>query len=156
MAGSRKVSESDLIHMIKDQQLTYPEIAHKTGLTVSGVNQAVRRLRRRGQLEPSTYTKHEWPWKLIQKHLRTRVYQYLASLSRLSQGQELPPETTNTAIRWAQALVDQKLDVDYDANEPPNEFNAAGGFKTVPATPDNWYLKDLLDRAKAGMLKKPL
>lgn len=156
MARPRKVQDAELIYMIKDRRLPLTEVAEKTGLTVSGVNQSVRRLRKTGQLPPAERLDHSEavPWPLAKEHSRSRVARYLRELSSVAQDKKIWVDNQNTALRWAQQLVDNGFDVDYDREEPPNEFSTQGGFFLKEADPDRWHLLDVLNRAKAGVRRQ--
>jgi transcriptional regulator with XRE-family HTH domain len=144
--------------MIKDKKLTYPQIAEQTGLTVSAINQSVRRLRKTGQLPPAKTTDHKWaaPWTVAREHNLSKALRYLRDLSAIAQGKDIYEENRNTALRWAQGIVERGLDVDYDRDTPPNELSKQGGFFLKEADPENWHLKMVLTKAKSGVLKKKL
>lgn len=158
MARPRKVEDAEVIHMLKDRKLTLPEIAAEKGLTVSGVNQIVRRLRKTGQLPPSGRLDHKWalPWDIAVEHNLTKATGYLRTLSSVAQGKDIYEDVRNTAFRWAQKLVDRGLDIDYDRDVPPSEVSTQGGFYLKEADPENWHLKKVLERAKSGVLKQKL
>ncbi|TDB90921.1 winged helix-turn-helix domain-containing protein [Actinomadura sp. KC216] len=154
MARPRKVEDEVLVQMVLDE-IPYAEIASEVGVTISGVNQRVRQLRRAGKLPPVKYVDHKWaiPWTIATEHQKNRVAMYLRWLSRTAQGDEILQENRNTALRWAQTLVDENRDVDYDRDAPPNDLSKQGGFFLREADPENWHLKMVLDKAKAGVLK---
>ncbi|WP_433332554.1 hypothetical protein [Spirillospora sp. CA-294931] len=132
--------------------MTHAEIAAAMGLTESGVQQAVRRY---GLSKPRISHKWAVPW-VVEKgpHSNGRVKKYLRDLSSLAQGKEIGRDNAATALRWAQELVEQELDIDYDRDTPPNEVSNVGGFYSKPAVKNNWHLLMVLNRAKAGLTKK--
>ncbi|MEU5878193.1 hypothetical protein [Spirillospora sp. NPDC047279] len=157
----RKVEPDDLRDMLYGNKIkgipkmTYAQIAEATGLTESGVAQAVRRykLQRKPRLD------HKWavPWSVLRDHSGGKggkVYKYLRDLSVIAQGGDISDDGIATAIRWAQNLVDQDLDIDYDRDQPPNDESIVGGFFTKPADESDWHLKKVLNRAKAGLTRK--
>lgn len=145
------VSSEELTKMIRDQRMTYAEVAAKTGLSVSGVKQAARRaglVRKR--------LSHKWavPWTISEEHNWSKPHSYLRRLSRIAQGDtNLDPMEAMTAINWARRLVDAGLDIDYDRKTPPNDESIEGGFFTKPADPSNWHVKKVLSRATARMTR---
>lgn len=100
MARPRKVEDTEIVHMIKDLRLTYAEIAKRCDLTVSGVNQIVRRLRRSGQLPPVEIVRHKdaVPWTVAREHNKSKAARYLRDLSSLAQGKEMALSTGQCTI----------------------------------------------------------
>ncbi|GLW06739.1 hypothetical protein Misp01_18690 [Microtetraspora sp. NBRC 13810] len=99
---------------------TVREIAQHFGVSESGVLQAKRAA---GLAKPMLDHSAALPWKLGREHVQSGPATNLRNLSAVAQGRALPAEKVNTALRWAQRLVDAGLDVGYDP---------ASGFTEIP------------------------
>ena len=137
----RRIEPEELRIMLRVDRMTYAEIAEKVGLTISGVKQAARRY---GLTEGSQPHKWAVPWTVKEGHNQGKEAKYLRVLSNASRG-KVVLDVTNTALNWANELVDDLQDIDYDRER---------GFYTKPADPANWHLKKVLDRAKVGILRR--
>ena len=133
--------------------MTPSQIAAQTGLSESGVYQAIRRY---GLSKPRLSHKWAIPWKLDKQrgHNDCKTATYLAHLSSIAQGKEIPRDKAQTAFHWAERLVEAGLDIDYDRDVPPNDESIVGGFFTKEADPDNWHLKHVLERARLGAARQ--
>lgn len=96
-------------------------LAAHFGVTESGVLQAKRAA---GLTKPMTDHSRALPWKLRREHNQTGPATNLRNLSAVAQGRMIPKEKLNTALRWANRLVDNDLDITYDPEH---------GFREVPA-----------------------
>lgn len=143
------VEREDLARMIKEG-MTYAEIAQATGLQVTGVKQAARRY---GLARKSLRHSHAIPWRVKEEHVNSLVQKYLTWLSTIGQGAPVRPETTKTVLRWADQLIAQRLDIDYDPEQGPNELSIQGGFYTKPADPSAWHLQKITQQAKNRLLR---
>lgn len=147
----RRIEPEDLAHMLRDKRMSHAQIAQETGLTISGVKQAVARY---GLAKPRLSHKEALPWRLAEEHSDGGVPKYLRDLSSVGQLKKIPRDQAVTAIRWAQRIVGTEKDLDYDRALPPEEsVHVRGGFYLKPAEPEAWHLKKLLDRAQRGFLK---
>jgi hypothetical protein len=129
---------------------THAEIADQLGGTVSGWRQAFRRA---GYTKKNTSHKDWLPWTVAEEHHNAYVAKLIRHLSHLEKGHklsELEEEhrwLAKTAIDWANKLLDQGLDYDYDRDVPPNEFSNVGGFFAKPPESKNrWMLRKLMQR----------
>lgn len=159
----RAIEPEDLREMLRGNRalgrkpMTHAEIAAQTGLTPSGVAQAVMKY---GLARPRISHKWAIPWRVAKgPHYNGKIVKYLRDLSSIAQGKEIAQTNKVTAVRWAERLVNSGLDIDYDPEKPPNAESKAGGFYTKPAPkkleqPEDWHLKYVLDRAKAGITQK--
>lgn len=138
------VGPEELEHMLKVEKLSHAEIAERTGLTASGVAQAVGRY---GLARPRADHKWALPWPLKREHSQSKVAKYLRYLSKLAQGQQVSRYTARTAIKWASDLVKEGYDIGYRREEHPNDFSPAGGFFLKKADPQDWHLKKVLEKA---------
>lgn len=136
---------------------THAQIAKAAGLTVSGVQQA---LQSAGYTKPYTSHREALPWKVKKEHAAVIVAKNLRVLSHLAQGNRLHKVETqhqwlaNTAINWANEILDANQDVDYDPDAPPSEFSSKGGFFLKEADPENWHLKRLMQRVIATQTRR--
>lgn len=96
-------------------------LAAHFGVTESGVLQAKRAA---GLSKPMTDHSRALPWKLRREHSQTGPATNLRNLSAAAQGRTVPKDKLNTALRWANRLVDGGLDIAYDPEH---------GFQEVPA-----------------------
>ncbi|WP_405151311.1 hypothetical protein OG589_20300 [Sphaerisporangium sp. NBC_01403] len=110
------------------------ELAEHFGVTESGVLQAKRNA---GLAKPMLDHSKAIPWKLNRVHNQTGPATNLRNLSAIAQGGDVPQTKINTALRWAQRLVDGDLDIAYGQDE---------GFYEVPAAGDS-HIRSVLDEA---------
>jgi hypothetical protein len=143
----RAIEPEDLRHMLRFRKMTHAEIAAEIGLTVWGVEQAVRRY---GLSKPRISHKWAVPWQVKVEHSPSKVGKYLRDLSSIAQEKKIYESNAKTALAWAKDLVAKGLDIDYDRDYPPNDENVMGGFYSKKAEPDDWHLKMVLERALAG------
>jgi hypothetical protein len=113
------------------------ELAARFGVTESGILQAKRAA---GLSKPMTDHSRALPWKLSRVHNQTGPATNLRNLSAVAQGRSIPRAKLNTALRWADRLVDAGLDVAYDPVE---------GFREVPATATSHIAAVLAEARKA-------
>ncbi|WP_433496840.1 hypothetical protein ACQP1K_17820 [Sphaerimonospora sp. CA-214678] len=99
------------------------ELAAHFGVTESGVLQAKRAA---GLSRPMTDHSRALPWKLRREHSQTGPATNLRNLSAAAQGRRVTKEKLNTALRWANRLVDDGLDIAYDPEHGFQEVPAAG------------------------------
>ncbi|WP_433434577.1 GcrA family cell cycle regulator [Nonomuraea sp. CA-141351] len=124
--------------------LSYSEIAEQLGASYSGVAHAVKRMGlSRKQLTHSDAI----PWTVKEEHKRTAPLQYMRELSQMAKGKMISAHRQATAIRWAQGLVEQGLDVSYDPDAPPSDFCPQGGFHLIPADEGTSHVAGLLEAA---------
>ncbi|QFG25458.1 hypothetical protein [Actinomadura sp. WMMB 499] len=147
----RRITQSELSELI-DAGESYETIGQMYGLSASGVYQAAKDF---GLTRPQLSHKWALPWTLAPEHKAGKIAKYLRDLSSLAQGKQIRDTHKVTAIRWAEQLVAQNLDVAYRRDEPPNDESAVGGFYTVPASrvDGKWHLKHVLDKAKRGVVQ---
>lgn len=152
MARPPKVSKETLSRLIYDEGLTFAEAADRTKMSVIGVKQAAKRY----GLVRTKYMDHSWalPWKVREAHSSSKPATYLRRLSRIAQGGEVAQHEASTVFRWANDLVSNRLDLDYNPEAPPNEESIQGGFFVKPADPSNWHLQRVLSRATARYVRK--
>jgi hypothetical protein len=155
MPSPRKLETEDALRYHK-LNMSYAEIAEMHNMTVSGVQQVFRKL---GLSRKNPSHRDVRPWTIAKQHQRAMPAQYLRMLSRLIQGLKLDEsdlgheEKANTAIKWANRLLDQELDVDYDREKPPSDFCPQGGFFTKKADPENYHLSKVMGRVRAVMTR---
>jgi hypothetical protein len=114
------------------------ELAAHFGVTESGVLQAKRAA---GLSKPMTDHSGALPWKLNRAHSQSGPATNLRNLSAVAQGRTIPKDKLNTALRWADRLVANGLDVTYDPAE---------GFLEVPAEAGRSHIARILAEARAA------
>ncbi|MGW3342465.1 helix-turn-helix domain-containing protein [Nonomuraea rubra] len=119
--------------------MSVQELAAHFGVSESGVLQAKRAA---GLARPMLDHSAALPWKLAREHAQSGPATNLRNLSAAAQGKPPAAERLNTALRWAQRLVDAGLDVRYDA---------AGGFTEVPAAPQGSHVASVLAAARKAL-----
>ncbi len=77
-----------------------------------------------GSVQADDRPQQALPWKLRREHSQTGPATNLRNLSAAAQGRTVPKDKLNTALRWANRLVDGGLDIAYDPEH---------GFQEVPA-----------------------
>ncbi|TDC00928.1 hypothetical protein E1267_33230 [Nonomuraea longispora] len=115
------------------------ELAAHFGVSVSGVLQAKRAS---GLAKPMLDHSAALPWKLARAHAQSGPATNLRNLSAAAQGKPPASDRLNTALRWAQRLVDEGLDVRYDPDE---------GFSEVPAPPVGSHVAKVLAAARKAL-----
>ncbi|MEV4168126.1 hypothetical protein [Nonomuraea sp. NPDC049709] len=119
--------------------MSVQELAAHFGVSESGVLQAKRAA---GLAKPMLDHSAALPWKIARAHSQSGPATNLRNLSAAAQGKPPAAERLNTALRWAQRLVDSGLDVRYDATE---------GFSEVPAPPAGSHVASVLAAAREGL-----
>lgn len=119
--------------------MSVQELAVHFGVSESGVLQAKRAA---GLAKQMLDHSAALPWKLARVHSQSGPATNLRNLSAAAQGKPPAAERLNTALRWAQRLVDQGLDVRYDAGE---------GFSEVSAAPEGSHVASVLDAARKAL-----
>ncbi|WP_345564511.1 hypothetical protein [Nonomuraea rosea] len=119
--------------------MSVQELAAHFGVSESGVLQAKRAA---GLAKPMLDHSGAVPWKLTRAHAQSGPATNLRNLSAAAQGKPPAAERLNTAMRWAQRLVDAGLDVRYDAAE---------GFSEIPAPPEGSHVANVLAAARKGL-----
>ncbi|GGT29193.1 hypothetical protein ACIBIZ_28880 [Nonomuraea spiralis] len=139
MVGRRpSVDRAELARLVADG-MSVQELAGHFGVSESGVLQAKRAA---GLAKPMLDHSVAVPWKLAREHAQSGPATNLRNLSAAAQGKPPAAERLNTALRWAQRLVDAGLDVRYDAAE---------GFSEVPAPPAGSHVATVLEAARKGL-----
>lgn len=107
----------------------------------------MRRLNKAGLTEQRV-SRREWiPWTVAERHHHSSIHQRLGFLTQAAQERDTPSRLSRAqAIRWATKTIEQDLDVTYSSGE---------GFILIPANPDDWYLRRLLDAALRYVLSLP-
>lgn len=143
------VEREELAQMIREG-MSYAEIASVTGLQVTGVKQAAQRYK---LARKNLSHKQAIPWTVTIEHNRSVVRKYLSLLSATGQGGTVRTEELKSALRWADNLINQNLDVDYDPDKSPSDFSIQGGFFTKPADKADWHLYKITQQAKNRLLR---
>ncbi|NRQ36423.1 hypothetical protein HII36_31995 [Nonomuraea sp. NN258] len=132
------VDRAELARLVAEG-MSVQRLAAHFGVSESGILQAKRAA---GLAKPML--DHGWavPWKLDRVHAQSGPATNLRNLSAAAQGKPPASERLNTALRWAQRLVDAGLDVRYTPGE---------GFSEVPAPPDGSHVAAVLDTARKAL-----
>ncbi|MEV0592139.1 hypothetical protein [Nonomuraea cavernae] len=137
--GRRPTIDRDELTRLVAEGLTVQELAARFGVSESGVLQAKRAA---GLAKPMLDHSRAVPWKVARAHTQSGPATNLRNLSAAAQGKPPASERLNTALRWAQRLVDAGLDVDYDQAE---------GFREVPASPGDSHVAGVLAAARKAL-----
>ncbi|QYC40869.1 hypothetical protein Nocox_16275 [Nonomuraea coxensis DSM 45129] len=126
--GRKPTIDREELARLVVQGMSVQELAGHFGVSESGVLQAKRAA---GLAKPMMDHSRALPWKLARAHAQSGPATNLRNLSAAAQGRPPAAERLNTALRWAQRLVDAGLDVRYDPSEGFSEVPAAGGGSHV-------------------------
>nr|WP_055502931.1 hypothetical protein [Nonomuraea pusilla] len=137
--GRRPTIDRQELARLVAEGLSVQELAAHFGVSESGVLQAKRAA---GLAKPMLDHSGAVPWKLSRAHAQSGPATNLRNLSAAAQGKPPAPERLNTALRWAQRLVDAGLDVRYDPAE---------GFSEVPAAPEGSHVAAVLAAAQEAL-----
>ncbi|MFI6502775.1 hypothetical protein [Nonomuraea typhae] len=137
--GRRPTIDRDELAQLVGRGLSVAELAQHFGVSESGVLQAKRAA---GLSRDMLDHKAALPWKVAREHAQSGPATNLRNLSAAAQGRAPQAERLNTALRWAQRLVDNGLDVAYDP---------AGGFTEVAAAGGYSHVGTVLEAARRGM-----
>ncbi|GGP08387.1 hypothetical protein LDL08_22460 [Nonomuraea glycinis] len=137
--GRRPTIDRDELARLVAEGLSVQELAARFGVSESGVLQAKRAA---GLAKPMLDHSRAVPWKLARAHAQSGPATNLRNLSAAAQGRPPAAERLNTALRWAQRLVDAGLDVSYDP---------AAGFTEVPADAAGSHVASVLAAAGQGL-----
>nr|SBO90600.1 hypothetical protein BN4615_P114 [Nonomuraea gerenzanensis] len=113
-----------------------------------------RALDRLGLLEKNVSTLDRlpphWP-KILPKHLEAKPLQYIRALVRLIETEgEGATEKVNAAGRWANLIVSESKDIDYDPKYRGKQVCEEGGFKLIDEPAEGGWLRQLLTDALAA------
>ncbi|MFI9591007.1 helix-turn-helix domain-containing protein [Nonomuraea sp. NPDC052265] len=113
------------------QGMRYADVAEEAGCSYRSVSSVAEEI---GLARKQVSHKEALPWTLEERHKLSMPAQRLRDLSRLAQ--ELPVDAHRKigALRWAQTLIDEGLDISYEPDAPPSPHCPDGGFFTFPAT----------------------
>ncbi|MBX6169272.1 MAG: hypothetical protein IRY84_16750 [Thermobispora bispora] len=120
MGRKARIDQKELARLA-GEGWTNARLAEHFGVTESGILQAKRAA---GLSKPMTDHSRALPWKLRREHSQSGPATNLRNLSAVSQGRRISRDKLNTALRWANRLVDNGLDIAYDPER---------GFHEVPA-----------------------
>jgi hypothetical protein len=132
------VDRGELTRLVADG-LSVQELAAHFGVSESGVLQAKRAA---GLAKPMLDHSSAVPWKLRREHSQSGPATNLRNLSAAAQGKPPAAERLNTALRWAQRLVDAGLDVRYDPER---------GFGEIAAAPSGSHVAAVLGEARRAL-----
>ncbi|MFG1611539.1 helix-turn-helix domain-containing protein [Nonomuraea wenchangensis] len=138
MGRKPTIDRGELARLVA-QGMSVQELAGHFGVSESGVLQAKRAA---GLAKPMMDHSRALPWKLARAHAQSGPATNLRNLSAAAQGRPPAAERLNTALRWAQRLVDAGLDVRYDAAE---------GFSEVPAAAGGSHVAVVLEEARRAL-----
>ncbi len=138
MGRKPTIDRGELARLVA-QGMSVQELAGHFGVSESGVLQAKRAA---GLAKPMMDHSRALPWKLARAHAQSGPATNLRNLSAAAQGRPPAAERLNTALRWAQRLVDAGLDVRYDAAE---------GFSEVPAEAGGSHVAVVLEEARRAL-----
>ncbi|TDD22250.1 helix-turn-helix domain-containing protein [Nonomuraea diastatica] len=137
--GRKPTIDRDELARLVAEGRSVQELAAHFGVSVSGVLQAKRAA---GLAKPMLDHRAAVPWKLARAHAQSGPATNLRNLSAAAQGRPPASDRLNTALRWAQRLVDEGLDVRYDP---------ATGFSEVPASPAGSHVASVLAAARKAL-----
>ncbi|MEV0619805.1 hypothetical protein AB0I81_41260 [Nonomuraea sp. NPDC050404] len=138
MGRKATIDRRELARLV-GEGMSVQELAAHFGVSESGVLQAKRAA---GLAKPMLDHGAALPWKLARAHSQSGPATNLRNLSAAAQGKPPAAERLNTALRWAQRLVDSGLDVRYDAAE---------GFSEIPAGPGGSHVASVLAAARKSL-----
>lgn len=136
MGRKPRIDQEELARLV-GRAWSNGELAAHFGVTESGILQAKRAA---GLSKPMTNHSRALPWKLNRAHSQTGPATNLRNLSSVAQGRTISEEKLNTALRWAERLVESGLDIAYDPE---------GGFREVPTTESSHIAVVLAEARKA-------
>lgn len=154
MAKPRSIEPHDAIKL-KEKGWTHAQIAEHAGITVSGVQQILSKAGYKQRKQTSH--KENIPFVVATQHKTSQVYGYLRVLSLLAKGKKIRTDPVEhghqakTAIDWANKILDQDKDVDYDRDKPPSDFSILGGFYL---TEPYGYLSGLMQKVISTQTRK--
>ncbi|WP_327085613.1 hypothetical protein OIE66_25065 [Nonomuraea sp. NBC_01738] len=140
--GRRPAIDRNELARLVATGLSVRELAAHFGVSESGVLQAKRAA---GLAKEMLDHSAALPWKIARGHQQSGPATNLRNLSAAAQGRPPQAERLNTAIRWAQRLVDAGLDIDYDALE---------GFREVPVAGAVSHVASVLEAARGGVSER--
>lgn len=138
MGRRATIARDELVRLVAEGR-TIRELADHFGASESGILQAKRAA---GIAKRQLDHRAAIPWKVAREHLQSGPATNLRNLSAIAQGSPPPRVKVNTALRWAQRLVDEGLDVRYDPVE---------GFGEAPAGPGVSHVEKLLRNARKAL-----
>lgn len=133
---------------LKRKGWTHKQIAEEYDLAIVSVQHI---LARGGYVRPQLSHKKALPWKVSKAHQQKKEARYLRFLSSLSQGKKLYAAdhehryAADTAISWANKILDDNKDIDYNTDR---------GFYLKNANPEDWHLKKLMQRVINAQVRK--
>ncbi|GAA0941264.1 hypothetical protein [Nonomuraea longicatena] len=138
MGRRPSIDRAELARLVA-QGRSVRELAEHFGVSESGVLQAKRSA---GLAKAMMDHSAALPWKVAREHMQSGPATNLRNLSAAAQGRAPAAERLNTALRWAQRLVDNGLDVGYDP---------AAGFTEIPAPSGGSHVGSVLEAARRAL-----
>ncbi|MEV0314527.1 hypothetical protein [Nonomuraea fuscirosea] len=138
MGRKATIDRKELARLVAEGR-SVQELAAHFGVSESGVLQAKRAA---GLAKPMMDHSAALPWKLAREHSQSGPATNLRNLSAAAQGRPPAAERLNTALRWAERLVEAGLDVGYDP---------AGGFSEVAAGEGGSHVASVLAAARKAL-----
>lgn len=132
------IDQGELRRLVREG-LSNAELAARFGVSESGVLQAKRAA---GLSKPMLDHSRALPWKLDRSHNQSGPATNLRNLSSVAQGRAIPAEKLNTALRWADRLVANGLDISYESGR---------GFQEVPASAGRSLVETVLSEARGAL-----
>jgi hypothetical protein len=138
MPAPRKLPDNNVLLKMREQGMTYAEIAEEYGTTGGAV---YWRLRDAGGVQTRPDHSRYLPWKVKKDHSHARPAVLLRYLSRRDQGDVIPEAKSRQVDKWLIEIKEADVVVCYDREMPPNPASpVTGGFyysKRRPEDGDN-------------------
>lgn len=127
-----------ILRRLRNQGMTYKEIADLYGTTESGVWRAFDRA---GLINQRPTYRDIVPWAVDRKFARTQIMQHLRTLAKMQAELEVSPKDVESAKNWIADMESEGVILAYHPEAPANVASSKGGFYYVKREPgdEGWF-----------------
>lgn len=130
--------DAAVLRRLRNQGMTYKEIAELYGVTESGVWRAFDR----ADLIKSRPTyRNVVPWKVDRKFSQTAIMKHLRTMAKMQAELPVGHEDERSLTEWLDDMQRDNVILAYHVDAPPNAASEAGGFYYTERNPDEqgWF-----------------
>lgn len=127
-----------ILRRLRNQGMTYKEIADLYGTTESGVWRAFDRA---GLIKQRPTYRDVVPWQVDRKFSQTQIMLHLRTLAKMQAGLPVPAKDEASAMRWQEDMKRDGVILAYHPEAPANSASDAGGFYYARREPsdEGWF-----------------
>lgn len=117
--------DAAVLRRLRNQGMTYGEIADLYGVTESGVWRAFDRA---GLISQRPTYRDVVPWTVDRQFSRTQIMQYLRAMAKMQARLPVSDSQRRSVERWLEYMKESGVVLAYHPEAPPNDASSMGGF----------------------------